>query len=175
MGATVAFTTTGPRASLRDVRSRRELRQRCQAAPDMTATMACLRRGVGVGDDQPHPAKPAGLERTQERRPKGAVLAVAHIRAEDLAATVSRDPAGDHHRAADHPAVDPGLEVGRVHEQEGGAGQRAERNAATSASSSPQIRPASDLEPASTPKAVSPTSGLVITLNRHRPRPTLDP
>jgi hypothetical protein len=70
-GATVAFTTTGHRASLRDVRSRPELRQRCQAAPDMTATMDYLRRGVGVGDDQPHPPSPRALTERRNAVPKG--------------------------------------------------------------------------------------------------------
>jgi hypothetical protein len=43
---------------------------------------------VGVGDHQLHSGKPAGLEAAQERRPEGAVLAVTHREAEDLAAPV---------------------------------------------------------------------------------------
>jgi hypothetical protein len=82
---------------------------------------------VGVGDDQLHPAKPTGLQAAQERRPERAVLAVPDGEAQHLAAAVAAHPGGDHHRLGDHPAVDPGLAVGGVHEHIGEAlaGQRA--------------------------------------------------
>jgi len=57
-----------------------------------------LQTGVGVGDDQLHTTQSSGLERAQERRPEGAVLGVADLAAEHLAATVGGDPGGDHHR-----------------------------------------------------------------------------
>jgi hypothetical protein len=83
--------------------------------------------GVGVGDDQLDAVKPAGFERAQERGPERAVLAVTNVQAEDLSAAVGGDAGGDHHRAADHPAVHAGLEVGGVQEQvrEGGVRKRA--------------------------------------------------
>jgi hypothetical protein len=46
---------------------------------------------VGVGDDQLHAGRAAGLQRAQERRPKGAVLAVAHGEAEHLTVAVTDD------------------------------------------------------------------------------------
>jgi hypothetical protein len=48
--------------------------------------------GVGVGDDQLHPAQPSGFEAAQERGPKRAVFGVADVEAEDLAAAVAGDP-----------------------------------------------------------------------------------
>jgi len=82
---------------------------------------------VGVGDDQLDAVEAAGLERAQERRPEGAVLAVAHIQAQHLSAAIGGHAGGDHHRAAHHPAVYAGLEVGGVQEhiREGGVGERA--------------------------------------------------
>jgi hypothetical protein len=86
-----------------------------------------LQPGMGIGDDQLDAGEPAGLERAQEGGPKGAVLAVADVQAEDFPAAVGGDPGGDHDRAADHPPIDAGLEVGGVQEQvrEGGMRQRA--------------------------------------------------
>jgi hypothetical protein len=55
---------------------------------------------VGVGDHQLHPAKPAGLQAAQERRPEGTVLGVADGEAEDLAAAIPTHPGGHHHRLA---------------------------------------------------------------------------
>jgi hypothetical protein len=49
---------------------------------------------VGVGDDQLHTLEPVGLERAQERGPEGAVLAVAHPKAEDFAAPITTHPGG---------------------------------------------------------------------------------
>ena len=82
---------------------------------------------VGVGDDQLHPSQPAGLQAAQEGGPEGAVLAVADGEAQDLAAAIPAHASGDHHGLGDHPAVDPGLAVGGVHEHIGEAlaGQRA--------------------------------------------------
>jgi hypothetical protein len=60
---------------------------------------------VGIGDHELDAGQPAGLERTQERGPEGAVLAVADLTAEDLAAAVGGDPGGDHHRPGHDPAV----------------------------------------------------------------------
>jgi hypothetical protein len=68
------------------------------------------------------PGQPSGLERALERGPEGAVLAVAHVQAQHLAATVGGHAGGDHDRATDDPPVDPGLEVGGVHEHIGEAG-----------------------------------------------------
>jgi hypothetical protein len=76
-----------------------------------------LEPGVGVGDDQLHPGQPSGLERAQERGPEGAILAVAHVQAEDFPAAVGGHPGGDDDRAADDPAIHAGLEVGGVQEQ----------------------------------------------------------
>ena len=81
--------------------------------------MACLEPGVGVGDDQLHPAQPAGLERAQERGPERAVLAVADGEPEHLAPAVSPDAGGDHDRLGHDPVVDPGLAVGGVQEHVG--------------------------------------------------------
>jgi hypothetical protein len=80
---------------------------------------------VGVGDDQLDTGQPSGLERPEERRPEGTVLAVADVQAEDFPTAVGGHPGGNDDRTADHPAVDPGLEVGGIHEQvrEGGVGQ----------------------------------------------------
>jgi hypothetical protein len=80
-----------------------------------------------IGDDQLHSSQPAGLQRAQKRRPEGAILAVADGEAEHLTAAVAAHPGGHHHGLGDHPAVDPGLAVGRVHEhiREALAGQRA--------------------------------------------------
>jgi hypothetical protein len=69
-----------------------------------------------LGDDQLHSSQPAGLQRAQKRRPVGAILAVADGEAEHLAVAVAAHPGGDHDGLGDHPAVDPGLAVGRVHE-----------------------------------------------------------
>jgi hypothetical protein len=67
-----------------------------------------------------------GLQAAQERRPKGAVLAVADGKAEDLAAPIRAHPGGHHDGLGDHPAVDAGFAVGRVDEDVGEdlAGQR---------------------------------------------------
>jgi hypothetical protein len=82
---------------------------------------------VGIGDHQLDPGQPTGLERAQELGPERAIFGVAHGEAEDLAAAVTTHPGGHHHRLGDHPAVDPGLAVGSVHEHIGEllAGQRA--------------------------------------------------
>jgi len=48
--------------------------------------------GVGVGDDQLHPAQPACFQAAEERGPEGAVLGVADVEAEDLAAAVGVTP-----------------------------------------------------------------------------------
>jgi hypothetical protein len=124
-----------------------------------------LEPGVGVGDHQLDAMKPASLQAAQERGPEGTVFGVAHVQAEHLPAAISSHAGGDHHRAGDHPAVHPGLEVGGVHEQvrEGGVASERDRNAATSASSSAQIRETSDLEiPASTPRALTRSSTLRV-------------
>jgi hypothetical protein len=47
---------------------------------------------VGVGDDQLHPGQPMGLERPQERGPERAVLAIADVQAQDLAAPSAVTP-----------------------------------------------------------------------------------
>jgi hypothetical protein len=69
---------------------------------------------VGIGDDQLHALEPAGLERAQERRPEGPILAVTDGEAEDLAAAIAAHPGGHHHRLGDDAAVDPRLATGRV-------------------------------------------------------------
>jgi hypothetical protein len=47
---------------------------------------------VGVGDDQLHPGQAAGFQRSQKRRPERAVLTVADLKAEHLAAAVGVHP-----------------------------------------------------------------------------------
>jgi hypothetical protein len=76
---------------------------------------------VGVGDDQLHPSQSANLQAAQERGPEGPVLAVADPKAEDLAAAIAAHPGGHDHGLGDHPAVDPGLAVGRIDEHIGEA------------------------------------------------------
>jgi hypothetical protein len=71
---------------------------------------------VSIGDDQLHPGQPAGLQAAEELGPEGTVLAVADVQAQPLPAAVAAHPGGDHHGLGDHPAVDAGLAVGRVHE-----------------------------------------------------------
>jgi hypothetical protein len=85
-----------------------------------------LQPGVGLRDDQLDSGPAAGLQGAQERRPEGAVLAIADVQAEDFPAAVGGDPGGDDDRAADDPPIHPGLEVGGVQEQvrEGCMGQR---------------------------------------------------
>ena len=78
-----------------------------------------LEAEVGIGDDQLHPLKPTCLERPQERRPEGPVLAVTHSKAQDLAAADAAHPGGHHHGLSDDAAVDSGLAVGGVHEHIG--------------------------------------------------------
>jgi hypothetical protein len=82
---------------------------------------------VSIGDDQLDSDEPSGLEAAQEGGPKGAVLAVTNVQAQDLAAAVGGHPGGDHHRPGDDPPIDPGLEVGGIQEHigKGGVGQRA--------------------------------------------------
>ena len=82
--------------------------------------------GVGVGDDQLHPAESAGLQAAQEGGPEGAIFAVDDGEAEDFPPPVGANPGGDHDRLGDHPPVDPGLAVGRVqkHIRERRRGQR---------------------------------------------------
>jgi hypothetical protein len=53
-----------------------------------------LEAGVGVGDDQPHPTQPAGLQRPQESGPERLVLGVADVDAEHLAAAFGGDDDG---------------------------------------------------------------------------------
>jgi hypothetical protein len=81
---------------------------------------------VGVGDDQLHSAQPTRLQRAKEGGPERAVLRIADAEAEDLAAAVAAHPSRHYHRLGHHPAVDPGLAVGGVHEHIGKhlAGQR---------------------------------------------------
>jgi hypothetical protein len=71
--------------------------------------MVRMEAEVGIGDDQLHPSQPARLERPQERRPEGAVLAVADGEAEDLTAAVAAHLGRDHDGLGDDPAVDSGL------------------------------------------------------------------
>ena len=65
---------------------------------------------MGVGDDQLHPAQASSLERSQERRPEGPILAVTHGEAQDLAAAITAHPGGHHHGLGDHAAVDLALQ-----------------------------------------------------------------
>jgi hypothetical protein len=72
--------------------------------------------GVGVADDQLHPAESAGLQRAQERGPERTILRIADVEAEYLAAAVGGHPGGDHHRLGHHPSVHPRLAVGGIQE-----------------------------------------------------------
>jgi hypothetical protein len=76
---------------------------------------------VGVGDDQLHPGQPTGLQAAQERRPEGAVLAVADGEAQDLTAAIAAHPGGHDHGLGDDPAVHPGFAVGGVDKDVGEA------------------------------------------------------
>jgi hypothetical protein len=82
---------------------------------------------VGVRHHELDTGESAGLQRAEERGPKGAVLAVTNIQPEDLAAAVGSHAGGGHDRSGDDPSVDAGLEVGGVQEhiREGGMGKRA--------------------------------------------------
>jgi hypothetical protein len=86
--------------------------------------MACLRPVWASEVTRLDAGQPAGFQAAQERGPEGAVLAVADLAAEHLAAAVGGDPGGDHHRPRHHPTVDPGLDIGGVQEQIREAGVR---------------------------------------------------
>ena len=75
-----------------------------------------LEPGMGVGDDQLHPAQPAGFQAAQERGPERAVLAVAHGEAEHFPPAISPNSGGDHYRLGHDAVIDPGLAVGGVQE-----------------------------------------------------------
>jgi hypothetical protein len=75
-----------------------------------------LEPGVGVGDDQLHPGKAAGLQRAQERGPERAVLTVADLKAQHLPVPVGGDASGHDDGLGDHPVADPRLAVGGVQE-----------------------------------------------------------
>jgi hypothetical protein len=111
-----ATISAEPLGTLASTLRRKWTRQRCQLAPAMTAPMACLRPVWASEMTSLHPGQPSGLERAQERGPERAVLAVADVQAQHLAAAVGGHPGGDHHRAADDPAVHAGLEAGGVDE-----------------------------------------------------------
>jgi hypothetical protein len=78
-----------------------------------------LQAGVGVGDDQLHPAQPTRPQRPQERRPEGLVLAVADRDAQDLPVAGQGHAGGDDHRLGHDPPAGADLDVGRVAEQVG--------------------------------------------------------
>ena len=99
--ATISWLPLGTSASTLRMKC---TRQRCQAAPMQHRADRGLQAGVGVGDDQLHPAQAAGLQRAQERGPERPVLGVADVEAEDLTAAVGGDAGGDHHRLGHHPA-----------------------------------------------------------------------
>jgi hypothetical protein len=80
-------------------------------------TDGVLQAFVGVADDQLHPRQATALERAEECRPAGLVLAVADIDAEHFAGAVDGDAERHDHRPGDHPTLrTAGLDVGRVAE-----------------------------------------------------------
>jgi hypothetical protein len=76
-----------------------------------------LEAGVGVGDDQLHPAQAPRPQRAQERGPERAVLAVPDIEPQHLAVPVGGHPGG--HGLGHDPVVHPGLAVDGVQEHVG--------------------------------------------------------
>ena len=65
------------------------------------------------------PGQASGPEAFEERRPEGAVFAVADLHAQDLPVPGGGHAGGDDHRPRHHPAVHPALDVGRVREDVG--------------------------------------------------------
>jgi hypothetical protein len=71
---------------------------------------------VMIGDHQRHAAQAAGTQPLEERRPEGAVLAVADLDTQHLPVTGTGDTGGHHDSAGDDPPPDPALQVGSVRE-----------------------------------------------------------
>jgi hypothetical protein len=120
---------------------------------------------MGVGDDQLHPTQSSSPQRAQERRPEGAVLAIADVQAEDFPAAIGGDPvAMTTARLTTRPSTLALRSVASTNRDGKAVGDsERERNAATSASSSAQIRLTADLEmPASTPRALTRSSTLRV-------------
>ena len=62
------------------------------------------------------PASPRAFSERRNAVQNAPSSRVADVEPEDLTAAVGGDAGGDHHRLGHHPAVDPGLAVGRVEE-----------------------------------------------------------
>ena len=64
---------------------------------------------VSIGDDQFHPAETPSGQRPQEGQPEGAVLAGAHVHAQDLTLPFGIDPRRHHHADVDDATALPNL------------------------------------------------------------------
>ena len=64
---------------------------------------------VSIGDDQLHPAEAPSGQRPQEGQPERAVLAGAHVHAQDLTLPFGIDPRRHHHADVDDAAALPNL------------------------------------------------------------------
>ena len=62
-----------------------------------------------IGDDQLHPAEAPSGQRPQEGQPEGAVLAGAHVHAQDLTLPFGIDPRRHHHADVDDATTLPHL------------------------------------------------------------------
>ena len=76
---------------------------------------------MGIGHDEPHAAEAPRAQRTQEGRPEGAVLGVAHVEPEDLALAGGGHPGGHHDGLRHDPRPVMGLDVRGVEEEVGEA------------------------------------------------------
>ena len=74
---------------------------------------------VVIGDHELHLSEALGPAGLQKGRPKGPVLGVAHVDAQDLSVPGGRHTGDHHHCPRDHPALHPALHVGGVTEQIG--------------------------------------------------------
>ena len=64
---------------------------------------------VSIGGCQFHPAEPSSRQRPQEGQPERAVLAGAHVHAQDLTLPVGIDPRRHHHADVDDATTLPNL------------------------------------------------------------------
>ena len=78
-----------------------------------------LEAQVVVGDDEGHAFEASRPKALEERRPEGAVLAVAHLHAQHFSVSGGGDARGDHHGARDDSAAQAALDVGGIGEDIG--------------------------------------------------------
>ncbi|MNC84518.1 hypothetical protein D3C83_00740 [compost metagenome] len=72
---------------------------------------------VRIGNHQLHALQAALHQTPQKRRPERAILRGPDVNAQHLPVALARDADGDDGRLADHPPVDPDLEVRRIDPQ----------------------------------------------------------